>query len=621
MKDYDERLNSILDFEVLLQAVEQSPSTIVITDTCGNIEYVNPKFTELTGYTVEEALGVNPRMLKSGEHPKSMYRELWKTIWSGKVWSGIFHNKKKDGELYWESARIAPVKNKDNKITHFIAIKEDITIVKKMEEENQRAKEVAEIANKAKSQFLANMSHEIRTPLNGIKGMIDLTLLTELTEEQKENLLIAQDCVSTLMKVINNILDFSKIEAGKTVIEYEEMNLKKFIENVIKTHAVKAKEKGIDLFYHISPDIPEQLVGDSIKIKQILNNLLSNSIKFTEKGKVQLTVEKEEDYDEENIALMFKVEDTGIGIDKEGIARLFQSFSQVDGSITRKYGGTGLGLAISKSLANMMNGDIWVESEKGKGSTFYVTLKLKLSRPEEKVLESKKEEVSEPNNKYKILIVDDDKINQRITTDMLCGKGHEVQIANNGVEALKILKKNKFDLIFMDIQMEKMDGVETTKLIRKCEEDRGTYTPIVALTAYAIKGDREKFLYAGMDDYISKPFNMESLLRAIEKSQKKLNKRAYESKIHVKEYSSEEIKALIKKIEDLNKAIKTKNYKQIESISKVIKDEDEDINNPIRKAAFKIQMASRKEDIKTIEGLFEKIYLIVKNIKEREVIF
>lgn len=621
MKDYDERLNSILDFEVLLQAVEQSPSTIVITDTCGNIEYVNPKFTELTGYTVEEALGVNPRMLKSGEHPKAMYRELWKTIWSGKVWSGIFHNKKKDGELYWESARIAPVKNKDNKITHFIAIKEDITIVKKMEEENQRAKEVAEIANKAKSQFLANMSHEIRTPLNGIKGMIDLTLLTELTEEQKENLLIAQDCVSTLMKVINNILDFSKIEAGKTVIEYEEMNFKKFIENVIKTHAVKAKEKGIDLFYHISPDIPEQLVGDSIKIKQILNNLLSNSIKFTEKGKVQLTVEKEEDYDEENIALMFKVEDTGIGIDKEGIARLFQSFSQVDGSITRKYGGTGLGLAISKSLANMMNGDIWVESEKGKGSTFYVTLKLKLSRTEEKVLESKKEEVSEPNNKYKILIVDDDKINQRITTDMLCGKGHEVQIANNGVEALKILKKNKFDLIFMDIQMEKMDGVETTKLIRKCEEDRGTYTPIVALTAYAIKGDREKFLYAGMDDYISKPFNMESLLRAIEKSQKKLNKRAYESKIHVKEYSSEEIKALIKKIEDLNKAIKTKNYKQIESISKVIKDEDEDINNPIRKAAFKIQMASRKEDIKTIEGLFEKIYLIVKNIKEREVIF
>lgn len=621
MKDYDERLNSILDFEVLLQAVEQSPSTIVITDTCGNIEYVNPKFTELTGYTVEEALGVNPRMLKSGEHPKSMYRELWKTIWSGKVWSGIFHNKKKDGELYWESARIAPVKNKENRITHFIAIKEDITIVKKMEEENQRAKEVAEIANKAKSQFLANMSHEIRTPLNGIKGMIDLTLLTELTEEQKENLLIAQDCVSTLMKVINNILDFSKIEAGKTVIEYEEMNLKKFIENVIKTHAVKAKEKGIDLFYHISPDIPEQLVGDSIKIKQILNNLLSNSIKFTEKGKVQLTVEKEEDYDEENIALMFKVEDTGIGIDKEGIARLFQSFSQVDGSITRKYGGTGLGLAISKSLANMMNGDIWVESEKGKGSTFYVTLKLKLSRTEEKVLESKKEEVSEPNNKYKILIVDDDKINQRITTDMLCGKGHEVQIANNGVEALKILKKNKFDLIFMDIQMEKMDGVETTKLIRKCEEDRATYTPIVALTAYAIKGDREKFLYAGMDDYISKPFNMESLLRAIEKSQKKLNKRAYESKIHVKEYSSEEIKALIKKIEDLNKAIKTKNYKQIESISKVIKDEDEDINNPIRKAAFKIQMASRKEDIKTIEGLFEKIYLIVKNIKEREVIF
>lgn len=621
MKDYDERLNSILDFEVLLQAVEQSPSTIVITDTYGNIEYVNPKFTELTGYTVEEAIGINPRILKSGEHPKSMYKELWKTIWSGKVWSGIFHNKKKDGELYWESARIAPVKNKEDKITHFIAIKEDITIMKKMEEENQRAKEEAEIANKAKSQFLANMSHEIRTPLNGIKGMIDLTLLTELTEEQKENLLIAQDCVGTLMKVINNILDFSKIEAGKTIIEYDKINFRRFIEKVIKTHDVKAKEKGIDLLYNISPDIPEQLVGDSMKIKQILNNLLSNSIKFTEKGKVQLTIEKEDSCDEENIKLKFKVEDTGIGIDEEGISRLFQSFSQVDGSITRKYGGTGLGLAISKSLANMMNGDIWVESEKGKGSTFYATLKLKLSRPEEEVLESKKEEISVPNNKYKILIVDDDKINQRITTDMLRGKGHEVQIANNGVEALKILKKNKFDLIFMDIQMEKMDGVETTKLIRKCEEERGTYTPIIALTAYAIKGDREKFLYAGMDDYISKPFNMDSLLKAIEKSQNKLNKRVYESKIHVKEYSNEEIKALIKKIEDLNKAIKIKNYKQIESISKVIKDEDEDISNPIRKAAFKIQMASRKKDIKTIEALFEEIYLIVKNIKEREVIF
>lgn len=637
MNEYESGLSSILDFKVLLQAIEQSPSTIVITDTKGNIEYVNPKFTELTGYTGEEAKGINPSILKSGEHPASMYKQLWCTICSGKAWSGTFHNKKKNGELYWESARIAPIKDDGGKITHFVAIKEDITQMKKMEEENLKAKEQAEIANRAKSQFLANMSHEIRTPLNGIKGMIDLTLLTELSKEQKENLEIAEECVNSLMQVINDILDFSKIEAGKITIEDEEIHFRSFIESLMKPHIINAKEKELCIYYHIAKDIPDVLIGDSARLKQILNNLISNAIKFTEEGKVELIVENEGCSKEDRLKLKLQVLDTGIGIDEKDIGRLFKSFSQVDGTITRKYGGTGLGLAISRKLAQMMDGDMWVESKKGKGSSFCFNINLKVSDSKEVKKEIDREVALTATDKFNILLVEDDKINQRITKDMLVSKGHQVEIANNGIEAIHMLKDKSFDLILMDIQMAQMDGIEATKLIRKCEEERGIHTPIIALTAYAIKGDKEKFLSAGMDDYISKPFNMKELFRVVELSQinkagelspekegKGFSIEGYEKNVsHTSREATEareekyNLDYLMEKVNQLKTAIEAKDLNKIEWISKNIKEVlgDKDEESEIRKKFFKVQLAARRSDIKAIEDLFKETYALLEKRK------
>ena len=392
--------------------------------------------------------------------------------------------------------------------------------------ELNKAKQITEEATLAKSSFLANMSHEIRTPLNGIIGMADLALMDENnTESQTERLNDIKQSGESLLDIINEILDISKIEANKLVLEEVEFNTRDLIKKIEKLLSVKTFRKELEFTTNISSDMPDILIGDPLRIRQILINLAGNAIKFTNKGSVSINVKllKKE---KNNLKIEFSVEDTGIGISKEKIAYLFESYSQAEKSTARRHGGTGLGLTISKKLVEMMDGTIEVESEIGKGSKFYFIIELKqgktLKATEKssiKNLETEKKKTS--SKQLSILIVEDQLINRKIIFQLLKRKGHKITSAENGKIALEKAKSEKFDMIFMDIQMPEMDGLEATKLIRKFEKDNKTHTPIIAMTAHAMKGDKEVCLAAGMNHYITKPINPAELYSVIEKLQSK----------------------------------------------------------------------------------------------------
>jgi len=396
--------------------------------------------------------------------------------------------------------------------------------LRKTQEELIRSKELAEAATKAKTIFLSNISHEIRTPMNGIVGMVDILKRSQLTQEQLDYLDVIEVSSGNLLMIINDVLDFSKIEAGQITFEKTRFNLSDEINQVLKILQYKIAQKNLDISFKIAPDLPQQLIGDPLRLKQVLINLCDNAIKFTSEGSVHIRVEFVE-IAELSVRLRFEIQDTGIGISHENQSKLFKSFSQVDSSTTRKFGGIGLGLAISKNLIQLMNGNIGIISEEGKGATFYFDCEFGVSH--KTLCEDKNQEfinLVQQNKKLKILLVDDNIINQKVAKLNVQKLGHSVVTVSNGMMAIEKFISESPDAILMDIQMPEMDGIEATARIREWERQNNASNriPIVAMTANTMKCDKELYVASGIDDYLCKPFTDRELIRLFDRIYKRL---------------------------------------------------------------------------------------------------
>jgi len=549
---------------------------VAITNKKGEIIAVNDKFCEISKYARHEILGNTHNIINSDYHSRTFWKGLWQTIGSGQTWVGEIRNRAKDGSYYWVHTSIIPFLDDMGKPIQYIAIRTDITQRKKMETDLRKAKKEAEQNAKIKENFLANMSHEIRTPMNGVFGFARLLLQTDINQTQRNYLESIYSSAENLLTVVNDILDISKIESGTYTIKTEDFNLQKVIKDTLSILQLAAKEKGLKLGWTISDDFPPNtiLLGDPKRLAQIIINLVGNAIKFTKEGYVDLSVFKKDQ------KLYVEVTDTGIGIPPNKQATIFDSFTQVENYQTREHDGTGLGLAICKKLVLLMGSDIWLQSTAGEGATFSFYIPLIYSK-ENISRSSQKQLATQASITPLILLVEDYIMNQKLVVAYLKLFGCDYDLATNGEEALAMHQENTYDLILMDIQMPKMNGISATVEIRKLDKE----TPIVAMTAHTLPKEKEKCFSIGMNDYLSKPFRKEDLEKIINQYARKGQEESLLLEINAQQLLQEMggNQALVKEIlllfkeelisfsQELKTAIQQNKAKQVQAIRHKIK--------------------------------------------------
>ncbi|MFZ2854913.1 MAG: response regulator, partial [Rhodocyclaceae bacterium] len=502
---------SLLRLRVLSSAVEQSPIAMFITDGEGHIQYVNPKFEELTAFSSADALGKKPSLLSSGRMPHRFFEELWGQIRRGHEWQGDICDRRKSGEFFWSHTLISPVRHDDGRVSQFIGIMEDVTEKRAATDMLLRAKEAADEANQAKSEFLANMSHEIRTPMNAIIGMAYLALRTELSAKQRDYVEKIHLSGQHLLGIVEDVLDFSKIEAGKLEIENIDFELDTVLDGLANLLGSKAAAKQLELLFDIDPALTRRLNGDPLRLGQILINYTNNAIKFTERGTVIVRIERIAET-ADAVDIRCSVEDTGIGMSEAQKNLVFQSFQQADSSTTRRFGGTGLGLAISKRLVELMGGAVGVNTELGKGSTFWFSLHLGQGLPLDR-----RTLPDELHGKPLLAVVDHDAA-RRIVARQLREMGFRVDCAGSGEQAIGMLREQDkrhapYEIVFLDLKGRETDALETARRLKM--QGLKHPPPRILLGCYSHDPAIYEAEDSGINDFVLKPMTARTLLTAI----------------------------------------------------------------------------------------------------------
>ncbi|WP_372880100.1 PAS domain S-box protein [Psychromonas sp.] len=513
IRDISPRLQAETELRLAAQTFESSEA-IFICETNGAIIRTNRAFSRITGYEHAEVAGKNPRILSSGQHSQEYYQAMWLSLIVHGKWSGEIYNRRKNGEIYPEYLNISSIKNGDGEISHYIAHFMDISEQKRNEENLRKAQREAEKSNESKSRFLAAMSHEIRTPMNAVLGILGLLRDTKLSDRQLELVQTGRDSGELLLTIINDILDFTKMDIDKLQLENSVFDLHLLLSSCNQLLANLAHKKSLSLTLTLAEDLPQFVKGDPERIRQILINLINNAIKFTKQGGVALSASVDS-IAGGIVTLRCRVKDTGIGIRKAHQNSLFDEFTMVDQTHSRKYEGTGLGLAICKRLVSLMNGNISVSSQLGEGSTFAFTIELQMAQEDDSPAVLAVEQTEHiPLANTRILLAEDNPANQMVIKSILEFAKLQVDVVGNGCEALEVLQDRPYDLVLMDISMPEMDGMTATREIRKLS-GAVRNIPIIALTAHHLNGDKERFIAAGMNDYLSKPIDRSATLSCI----------------------------------------------------------------------------------------------------------